>query len=112
LIGDPGSYLTGIGIDAHTEVHHKVVFNSTGLLSVGQAENVTYHLAPPTRGELNDDWVIDVFDVVREIDVVYSGGSMPDPPELSDVNCDNVIDLLDIIYLIAYAFKNGPAPCQ
>lgn len=112
LIGDPGSYLTGIGIDAHAEVQKRIAFSGYGLLPMGPSDSTIYHLAPPMRGELNEDWVIDVFDVVNLIDVVYAGAPMPDPLDLGDVNCDKATDLADIVYLIAYAFQNGPPPCQ
>jgi hypothetical protein len=107
LIGDPGNYLTGIGIDGHAEVKKQIAF-----ASVGQVVDTTYHLAPPARGELNGDGVIDVFDVVASIDMVFSGAPMPDPPELVDVNCDGVPDVFDVVYLIDYAFSGGLAPCQ
>jgi hypothetical protein len=107
LIGDPGNYLTGIGIDGHAEVKHAVAFAGPG-----QVVDTTYHLAPPTRGELNGDGVIDVFDVIASIDIVFSGAPMPDPPELVDVNCDGVPDVFDVIYLIDYAFSGGAQPCR
>jgi hypothetical protein len=107
LIGDPGSYLTGIGIDGHAEVKKQIAF-----AAMGQVVDTTYHLAPPTRGELNGDGVIDVFDVIASIDIIFSGAPPPNPPELVDVNCDGVPDVFDVIYLIDYAFSGGPAPCQ
>lgn len=105
LIGAPGDYLTGIGIDGHAEVQSHVAFSS-----VGQTNSATLRLAPPLRGELNGDGLIDVFDVIASIDIVFSGG--PDPQGLADVNCDNVADVFDVIYLIEYAFSGGAAPCQ
>jgi hypothetical protein len=107
LIGAPGNYLTGIGVDGHAEVKAAVAFAAPS-----ETENATFDLAPPSRGELNGDGVIDVFDVIASIDIVFSGAPMPDPPELVDVNCDGVPDVFDVIYLIDYAFSGGPAPCQ
>jgi len=107
LIGDPGSYLTGIGIDGHAEVKKQIAF-----AAMGQIDSSTHRLAPPLRGDLNGDGVIDVFDVIASIDMIFSGAPMPDPPALLDVNCDGVPDVFDVIYLIDYAFSGGPAPCQ
>jgi hypothetical protein len=107
LIGDPGNYLTGIGIDGHAEVNGAVAFAASG-----QVESATFDLTPPARGELNGDGVIDVFDVVALIEMIFSGEPMPDPPELVDVNCDGVPDVFDVIYLIDYAFSGGAAPCR
>jgi hypothetical protein len=107
LIGDPGNYLTGIGIDGHAEVKKQVAF-----AAMGQVDSSTYHLAPPLRGDLNGDGVIDVFDVIASIDISFSGAPMPDPPELVDVNCDGVPDVFDVIYLIDYTFSGGAEPCR
>ncbi|MBI5867829.1 MAG: VCBS repeat-containing protein [candidate division Zixibacteria bacterium] len=111
LIGDPGSYLTGIGIDGHAEVRHRISFSSSALKFGGAADTSSFRLAPPTRGELNDDWIIDVLDVIASIEIVYNGAPSPEPADRADVNCDGNVDLLDIIHLISYAFQNGPAPC-
>jgi hypothetical protein len=107
LIGDPGSYLTGIGIDGHAEVKKQVAF-----AAMGQIDSSTYRMTPPVRGDLNGDGVIDVFDVIASIDMIFSGAPMPDPPELVDVNCDLLPDVFDVIYLIDYAFSGGAQPCQ
>jgi hypothetical protein len=115
LIGDPGSYLTGIGIDGHAEVKNQIAFadkKQIAFVVMGQVVDTTYHLAPPTRGELNGDGVIDVFDVIASIDMIFSGAPMPEPQELVNVNCDGVPDVFDVIYLIDYVFSGGPDPCR
>jgi len=65
---------------------------------------------PTSRGDVNTDGAIDVFDIVRLIDVVFSGG-LACPGNLADVNCDSVADVFDLIYLIEYTFSGGPPPC-
>lgn len=107
LIGNPGDYLTGIGIDGHAEVQSHVAFGIPG-----QVDSVTFYLSPPIRGELTGDGVIDVFDIIEAIDVVFGGKPMPDPPEKVDVNCDGLADVFDVIGLIDYTFGGGTQPCQ
>jgi hypothetical protein len=107
LIGSPGTYSTGIGIDGHAEVKKSVTFTAPG-----QIASMTFNLTPPLRGELTRDGVIDVFDVIAAINIVFSGAPAPDPAYLVDVNCDGVPDVFDVIYLINYTFSGGPAPCQ
>lgn len=68
-------------------------------------------ILPTSRGDLNSDGAIDVFDIVRLIDVAFSGASPACPENLSDVNCDLAIDVFDLIYLIEYTFSGGPPPC-
>lgn len=106
LIGDPGDYLTGIGIDGHAEVKKAVSFASPA-----QIITDSYLFSPRLRGELNSDGVIDVFDVIAAIDIVFAGAPTPSPPELIDVNCDGPADVFDVIYLIDYVFAGGPEPC-
>ncbi len=106
LIGSPGDYLTGIGIDGHAEIQQAVSF-----VSPAQIIPTTYEFTPRVRGELNQDGVVDVFDVIASIEIVFSGAPMPSPPELIDVNCDVLADVFDVIYLIDYAFSGGSEPC-
>ncbi|MBI5868088.1 MAG: hypothetical protein HZB43_07370 [candidate division Zixibacteria bacterium] len=107
LIGPPGEYLTGIGIDGHQEAQKNIAFGIPG-----QIDSLTFLLSPPIRGELTGDGLIDVFDVIAAIDIVFGGKPMPDPPEKVDVNCDGLADVYDVIGLIDYAFGGGTQPCQ
>jgi hypothetical protein len=68
-------------------------------------------IALTNRGELNGDAAIDVFDIVRLIDIAFSGGAPACPGNMSDVNCDDVTDVFDLIYLIEYTFSGGAPPC-
>jgi hypothetical protein len=65
---------------------------------------------PTSRGDVNTDGAIDVFDIVLLIDVLFSG-RLACPGNLADVNCDDVADVFDLIYLIEYTFSGGPPPC-
>ncbi len=62
------------------------------------------------------DGVIDVFDVIAEIAIAFSGE--PDlydpfcPTTRGDVNNDTVTDVFDVIYLIDHAFSGGPTPAD
>jgi hypothetical protein len=70
-------------------------------------------------GDLTQDSATDVFDVVLNIDIAFSGVTpMPSPPgcpwDLSDVDCDGATDVFDVIALIDYVFQGGanlPNPC-
>jgi hypothetical protein len=62
------------------------------------------------RGDLNDDSIIDLEDVVYLVKYLYANGVAPDPLEAGNANCDELIDMEDVVYLINYLFKSGPAP--
>jgi len=79
---------------------------------------VEYNCDCPHQGDIasrpTGDGVIDVFDVIEEIGIAFSGS-----PDIQDPNCpktrgdvDNngVADVFDVIYLIATAFSGGPIP--
>ncbi len=64
-------------------------------------------------GDVNDDDVIDLGDVLYLINYLYKGGPEPLPLWIvGDVNCDILVDLGDLLYLINYLYKGGPEPCN
>jgi subtilisin family serine protease len=65
------------------------------------------------RGDVNNDGVIDVEDVVMEIGIAFSGGSAVLDDSVGDVdivNSPGVVEVMDVIYLVAYVFGGGPPP--
>ncbi|MBD3298419.1 MAG: hypothetical protein GF341_07185, partial [candidate division Zixibacteria bacterium] len=107
LIGDPGTYLTGIGIDGHQEVQQPVTFTA-----VFEEDTTTHHHAPDamSRGDLDGSGDMDAVDLNILIDIIFFNGQV-DPPELADLNCDGVPDAVDLNYMIDHIFFNGPKPC-
>jgi hypothetical protein len=65
----------------------------------------------PLCGDVNNDGVIDLGDIVYLINYLFKGGPAP-IQELcvGDCNHDDVVDLGDVVYLINYLFRGGPAP--
>lgn len=62
-------------------------------------------------GDVNDDEVVNILDILALIDYKFKGGSAPDPVESGDVNLDGAVNILDIVHLIDFKFKGGPEPC-
>ncbi len=73
----------------------------------------------PDQGDVqNNDHLIDVFDVIQEIAIAFSGGSDTSDPACptsrGDVkNADHLVDVFDVIKMIEIAFSGGTAddPC-
>jgi hypothetical protein len=70
-----------------------------------------------SHGDVNDDRVLDVFDIVGLIEYVFGSGTQP-PVDLycenidrGDVNCTDSDDVFDVVYLIDHVFSGGLAPC-
>ena len=64
-------------------------------------------------GDLDDDKLVNILDIVYLINYKYKSGPAPDPLESADVNNDILVNILDIVYLINYKYKAGPEPmCQ
>jgi len=62
-----------------------------------------------SRGEVNGDGVINIFDITFLIDYLYLGGPAPNF-YAADVNADGDINLFDIVYLIKFLYLDGPPP--
>lgn len=61
-------------------------------------------------GDVNDDGVVDVFDVLALIAAAFQGQPPSTGYAYADVNGDCVVDVLDVIYIIEYTFSAGTAP--
>lgn len=79
--------------------------------------------ACPNQGDVSPDGFVDVFDVIQEIAIAFSGGAdITDPgcpTSRGDVNNDGFVDVFDVIAIIGVAFSGGtvcdpcthPGPC-
>ncbi len=66
---------------------------------------------PVTCGDVNNDGVVDLGDIVYLISYVFRGGPPPVPMTcVGDVNNDDIVNVGDVVYLISYVFRAGPAP--
>lgn len=65
---------------------------------------------PPGCGDVNNDNLINLLDILFLIDYKYKNGPAPDPLLEADVDLNGVVNLLDILYLIDYKYKEGPDP--
>ncbi|MGB2805028.1 MAG: dockerin type I repeat-containing protein [Candidatus Zixiibacteriota bacterium] len=62
-------------------------------------------------GDVNNDGIINVGDVVYLIQYLYRGGPVPIPRIcVGDVNNNDIVDVGDLVYLVTYLYKGGPAP--
>ncbi len=66
----------------------------------------------PTRGDANQDGIIDIGDVIYLINYLFIDGSAPEPLWVGDCNCDGVVDIGDVVFLINYLFISGSPPCE
>jgi hypothetical protein len=61
-------------------------------------------------GDVNEDSLVDVGDVVYEINYLFKNGPDPVIYECGDPTADCVIDVGDVVYLIDYLYKEGAEP--
>jgi hypothetical protein len=65
-----------------------------------------------SRGDCNNDGVINSADAVYLISYLFVDGPAPIPVlQIGDLNCDGIVNIADVVYLINYLFVNGPPPC-
>jgi uncharacterized repeat protein (TIGR01451 family) len=66
---------------------------------------------PVICGDVNNDGIVNVGDIVYLVSYLYKGGPAPVPmPCVGDVNNDDIVNVGDIVYLVSYLYKGGPAP--
>ena len=69
-------------------------------------------LAGHPIGDVNNDVIINVGDVVYLVSYLYKGGPEPTPVvDAGDVNHDCIVNVGDVVYLVSYLYKGGPPPC-
>jgi len=107
---DKASFVSGYGAIRDTEDHDYTVHleaSTTGPWDLVQSVSLIGHVS----GDVNNDGVVNILDVLYLVDYKFKGGPRPRPfDSIADVNADGTVDLLDILYLIDYKFKGGPAP--
>ncbi|MBI5868293.1 MAG: S8 family serine peptidase [candidate division Zixibacteria bacterium] len=62
------------------------------------------------HGDVNNDGMRDVMDVIGTIDVAFSGANAALDNSVADVNCDSAADVFDVITLIGHILQGEPAP--
>ena len=63
------------------------------------------------RGDVQQDGIPDVGDVVYLISYLYRGGNPPQPfPDQGDVNQDGIVDVGDLIVLLNFLYRGGLDP--
>jgi hypothetical protein len=93
-------------VDHYAEYWDLVTYNLYGDPSL-----VREGISQFTRGDCNNDGIVDAADVVFLINYLFQDGTAPDPLEAGDANSDSEVDPADVVYLINYLFKQGPPPC-
>jgi hypothetical protein len=62
------------------------------------------------RGDVTENGVLDIEDVVFLLNFLYKGGPEPIPMEAGDLDYDLDVDSDDVMFLISYLFLGGPPP--
>jgi hypothetical protein len=66
---------------------------------------------PAICGDVNEDGVVNVGDIVCLVTYLYKSGPRPScPVARGDVNNDGVINVGDVVYLVTFLYKSGPEP--
>jgi len=101
------TYSLGIRIDGGSDV---MLVQGHSVPGAGEADTFHYNAPEYLRGDVNNNWTIELGDVVYLITYLYKNGPAPDHVEAGDDNCSGVVELGDIVYLITYLYKGGPPP--
>jgi len=69
-----------------------------------------YNEAVYLCGDVNNDLLINIFDITHVIAYLYMSGPPPETLVSADVNNDGTVNIFDITYLISYLYMGGPEP--
>jgi hypothetical protein len=61
-------------------------------------------------GDINDDSLVDLGDIVYEINYLFREGAYPLCLDCADLNGTCNIEVGDVVYMVNYLFRNGPTP--
>jgi hypothetical protein len=86
-------------------------FWATDACGVESGGEVTVIVNPLYCGNMVDDEILELSDVIFLANYLFRAGPAPNPVCKADMNCDGVPDLGDFVYLINYLYKFGNAPC-
>ena len=80
-------------------------------LTLDLAFVITTSEVPVICGDVNNDGIVNVGDIVYLVSYLYKSGPAPVPmPCVGDVNNDDIVNVGDIVYLVSYLYKSGPVP--
>ncbi len=105
MVGEEDSLKAAMETYCHPEIYLAI----RGLderPNASEISNVVHYLC----GDVTDDGIVNVGDVVYQVGYLYRNGPAPAPVATGDVNCDGIVNVGDIIYLVSYLYRNGPSP--
>ncbi|MEK6953463.1 MAG: NosD domain-containing protein [Candidatus Micrarchaeota archaeon] len=100
-----GKIETGILLDVGSILHTHLVVKANGTMPQLSPE-------PGTCGDLNNDGVHNVLDVVNMINVAFRGQAQTGPLWVWDVDSSGAIDILDVVRIINVAFRGADPTTQ
>jgi hypothetical protein len=94
----------GVGNPYYDSVGHDIYYGN-GLVSAFRA------LLSVSRGDANNNGVINIIDASYLTAFLYKDGPPPQPDTLmGDANCSGTVNMLDVSYILSFLYKGGPEP--
>lgn len=74
---------------------------------VGDGPGASVHVTNRLPGDINEDQLHNVQDVVAMVNVAFRGASSPERPGSADVNADCVYNVQDVVAITNHVFRGG-----
>jgi len=90
-----------------------ILFDGENFIITGNSDGTVYEVQVTgnfTRGDPNEDGVVDIGDPIYELSYLFVNGPAPECFARLDANDDNLVDIADTIFLLTFLFNNGPQP--
>jgi hypothetical protein len=102
---DGGVFALAFSADSVTEL--TLNGSQDNVWQVGDGPGYAVHVTNRLPGDINEDLVHDVIDVVSIVNIAFRGAASPVRPGSADVNADCAYDILDVVLIVNQAFRGG-----
>lgn len=102
---DGGIYALAFSADTVAEL--SLNGSQEAVWQVGDGPGASVHVTNRIPGDINEDQLHNVQDVVAMVNVAFRGATLPERPGSADVNADCVYNVQDVVTLTNHVFRGG-----
>lgn len=107
VAGNIDGGIFALAFSADTVAELSVNGSLDNVWQVGDGPGASVHVTNRLPGDINEDQLHNVQDVVAMVNVAFRGASSPERPGSADVNADCVYNVQDVVAITNHVFRGG-----